>query len=941
MVLAALLGGLLSVAHPGSAALAQNRIPPVAIAVIGDTTTDSNTGVMTAQLDGSGSFAPDGTIASYSWEVVTESYSWLQGQLSGANTATATFPVPAAALAARWGQSIQFRLTVTDSGSPPATATATVTFNINQGPAADIAVSAKLPAPSGEQIADYDDDEDGMVDENDERYTREGVIHEPGENGNDDNEWTIREGSLLVIDGSGSSAGTGPLPDSAFLWERLYASDITQVTSTLPPSRVAGSKVLSTDEDPLVAASVSSETLGRLPYVRGEANSIYYLYYRLTVTDALGSTATSVVKIVIRDAHDNPTVEIGYPESDPGAATDEDKRDGVLAAGEDRYVISTEVAEQGVTLTAVGQGDGAARTRELVHTWTGSGVSPSSGNGPGAQTTAVFTAPENVAQGDSFVAEVEVADPSGQTGTTLVELVVADTRPPTASAPADITTNDGADGGFPVADPPTGMVTLRGLGFDPDGDPLTFKWEQVRNEAGDPLNVTYRGPLVLLNGSTQESAWFAPPEVTQGLQYNVYVKFTVTDRWGVSDADVVAITVLDGEDDLRAITGPPHHVLPGDFVRLHGGFSSGMVSADVAESVTHTWTYTGIETFPPTEQRPPITDDEKEQGFVFGGWFPHDGLDDNGDPDPEEEAGTYSTDAGGRVKFINGRYPYFDAPGLGGFHSVKLFFKLTVAVPPIGGQEGQEATDTVVVTVLGKFFSGVVDGPDFCANLSLGGPKTYPFDRDRDGVADNCSLRGTRRGAVARQNALETLAAVNPDLLATALYGKPDDPETTDVDESTGGTCATAPTGLGDTEKQLDNDACGRVKRGAPPDRGSPSLPAPADPQQAARFFSGYITGPNFCANLSLGGSKTYAFDKDGDGVADNCALPSSRREAVARQNALETLANHAQYEAALAAACAALGTLYFGDPARALAQDACAASPTDQETGKALPVQG
>ena len=59
-------------------------------------------------------------------------------------------------------------------------------------------------------------------------------------------------------------------------------------------------------------------------------------------------------------------------------------------------------------------------------------------------------------------------------------------------------------------------------------------------------------------------------------------------------------------------------------------------------------------------------------------------------------------------------------------------------------------------TLAQMFFSGVIDGPDFCTNLSLGGPRTYAFDSDRDGVADVCSLPYTRREAVARQNALET-----------------------------------------------------------------------------------------------------------------------------------------------------------------------------------------
>ena len=59
----------------------------------------------------------------------------------------------------------------------------------------------------------------------------------------------------------------------------------------------------------------------------------------------------------------------------------------------------------------------------------------------------------------------------------------------------------------------------------------------------------------------------------------------------------------------------------------------------------------------------------------------------------------------------------------------------------------------------GRFFSGpVITSRTFCLNRSFGGPVTYPFDSDKDGVADICSLPRTRRAAVARQNAFERLA---------------------------------------------------------------------------------------------------------------------------------------------------------------------------------------
>ena len=74
-------------------------------------------------------------------------------------------------------------------------------------------------------------------------------------------------------------------------------------------------------------------------------------------------------------------------------------------------------------------------------------------------------------------------------------------------------------------------------------------------------------------------------------------------------------------------------------------------------------------------------------------------------------------------------------------------------------------------------------------------------------------------------------------------------------------------------------------------------------------FYSGIITGPNFCANRSLGGPATYPHDSDGDGVSDVCALPYTRREAIARQIAGDTLAaaNPAAFRRELASACRGL----------------------------------
>ena len=232
-----------------------------------------------------------------------------------------------------------------------------------------------------------------------------------------------------------------------------------------------------------------------------------------------------------------------------------------------------------------------------------------------------------------------------------------------------------------------------------------------------------------------------------------------------------------------------------------------------------------------------------------------------------------------------------------------------------------------------------VPHPFFCANHSLGGPQTYPFDSDGDNVYDTCSLRDTRRATVARQNALEALASLFSDVFLNALHGEVDDPDTPNVDESTEGTCANAPDDVGDSEDDLAEDVCGLAARYEDPERTLSPPPAPVDPTKADVFFSGIIDGPSFCANRSLGGPVTYPFDVNGDGEADICSLPYTRREAIARQSALEeAFSDHPQYESALALACAALGTLDFGDHPDDLAEDSCNPPEDPPEYGDPLP---
>ena len=1211
--------------------------PPVAIGFSRITTAAAPGVAATATLFGQSSFDADnqgeqadlGTaargIVRYDWEVVTPAYSWVQltpagpsadlmqpaaadANAEGYAKPNAMFTVPSQALAARYGQSIEFRLTVRDGDEPFATSVATVTFNINQGPTADIALSAMVANPDDNQW--HDDDGNGRIDDLDELYSVEGVIDGPGENGNADNEWDIAEGSRLILDGSGSTDPDGrPIATAGHDWDLLYRTDdnghdtcapntfdflaadsvaMSTVSCTLDnrygahnttgtPGDAGISDTKKLDIHTTSASSTSMKKpvragIGHLTNGNGTHHGPVFVYYKLTVTDAGGAMGSSIVKIVVHDQPAAPEVALDdiQPRNTPANAETYAKIQKVatLPGATPRYVILPGTNVTFIARGSDGDGDNPSYSWE--------GATPTDVDGmievpnpanPGetmsiSGSTATWTAPRNVDDGTMFTVTVTATDRTGNSGTAVFELIVANNRRPEAVAPGStggvgtfLFTVDGSDGGDlrPEADnsqtipvlKPTGVQTLRGFGFDPDGGNLIFNWSELAyptvpiltgteadseddytsngqsnpGDLNDPNNDTMLavgglsvgttvahdllrgqgvpGPVTLpqmsvleIDNAFGEVASFEVPEVDHGIvgrgkhqtvmindtgdwdndgcaykpendpldvacindeaapvmAVAVPVAFNVIDSYGVIDTDIVTVFIIDNPDGPSANAGPDQKVNSGEFVRLSAALSS---DPDPQRSNTrYQWRYKGIvATDPLTEDRVPITAAEQAQGFVEGKWLPYDGIShvhvpdntniphdadtdpdlrqvysnhtlraqdpdtdtyrgyavypanatgsrygtdgapgggddgvpvefnvlpspdpliidtdgdgmldvddpdddsrdntaspDNTDPDDDGDGildgdavrGQYHPTAGGLLFNVGSSYrysdrarvfPYFDAPRLSNFHSVEFEFELRVANDY---NVDLFDVDTVQVSVVSKFYTGNIDGPDFCTGLSLGGPSTHAFDSDDDGVADVCSLRTTRRATVAIQNALETLAALNPDMFKEYLHGR-----TAVVPGAPlAGTCKNAPADLGDTQAQLLGDACGRGRVAAPP--------LPADPATAGLYFSGVITGPTYCTNLSLGGATTYAFDSDGDGVADVCSLPYTRREAVARQNALAKFQDHTQYGQALDAACASLGTLSYGDSAFSLARDECGA-PDPEPRGTPLPTQ-
>ena len=223
---------------------------------------------------------------------------------------------------------------------------------------------------------------------------------------------------------------------------------------------------------------------------------------------------------------------------------------------------------------------------------------------------------------------------------------------------------------------------------------------------------------------------------------------------------------------------------------------------------------------------------------------------------------------------------------------LSTLFSFTVPLATVSTTPADPEDPVDITPADDVFFSGIIDGPNFCLNRSLGGPITYAFDSDGDGIADVCALPRTRREAVAHQRTLVDLATEKRDIFI-ARFAE----ECRSVAETFG-----EPDKEAADECQQYRELAGNAPGGLTPANGgtgAQTQPAEGDPDDYSAddrmFYSGIIDSPNFCLNFSLGGPTTYAFDSDGDGVADVCALPRTRRAAVARQKALEHLAHASQ----------------------------------------------
>ena len=300
-----------------------------------------------------------------------------------------------------------------------------------------------------------------------------------------------------------------------------------------------------------------------------------------------------------------------------------------------------------------------------------------------------FTTPTTTT---SITFELTVSD--GHLAHTDAVTVTVANRPPAADAGADQTAGFGH------------TVTLDGSASDPDGDAISYMWNQTS------------GPSVILSDNAALSPSFAAPASMATMTFEI----TASDGW-LSHTDAVAITVVNYPPVASA--GADQTVQLGDTVTLDGSASRDpdndiisytwkqttgpavVLSDDAASSPTFTApSSAGMLTFELTVSdgydtdtdtvtitvvnRPPVASAGADQTVRFGDTVT---LDGSASTDPDGDAISYvwkeMSGTGTKLSDTTVQSPTFTAPG----SAATITFELTVS-------DGEfTSTDTVTITV--------------------------------------------------------------------------------------------------------------------------------------------------------------------------------------------------------------------------------------------------
>ena len=490
----------------------------------------------TANLNGSASSDPDGSISSYLWQ-----------QVSGPSTSTLSATNTANITVSNLREGVYtYRLTVTDNANATATATVTVTVTAastpNQAPTADAGPNRTitLPVNSASLNGSGSADPDGTI----ASYLWEQVGGPSTSTLSSRNTANItvsnlREGvytyRLTVRDNNDeTSSATVTVTVNAAANQAPVANAGSNQTITLPASSVSLSGNASTDADGNIIAY-------RWQQVNGPANATFsatntssitvsdlragVYTFRLTVTDNNNATDTHEVTVTVNSAPANQAP--------------------VANAGSNRNItLPTNSVNLNGNSSSDPDGNIASYSWQQVN-------GPSNATFSATNTSTITVS--NLGAG-VYIFRLTVTDNNNATDTDEVTVTV--NNAPANQAPV---ANAGSNRNITL---PTSSVNLNGSSSsDPDGTIAAYNWQQVDGPSNATLSATNTSAITVSN-----------------LRAGVYTfRLTVTDDDDATDTDDVTVTVNEAPTNQAPVAnaGSSRSVtLPVNSASLNGSGSS-------------------------------------------------------------------------------------------------------------------------------------------------------------------------------------------------------------------------------------------------------------------------------------------------------------------------------------------------------------------------------
>ncbi|MDR3711586.1 MAG: PKD domain-containing protein [Puia sp.] len=469
--------------------------PPVANAGANQTVVLPTSSV---SLNGSGSYDPDGTIASYSW-----------AQTSGPSTTTMTAAGSATTIVNGLVQGTYvFTLTVTDNNGATSTATVTITVSAaSQPPVANAGNNQTITLPTSSVSLDGSQSSDPNGTITSYSWTQASGPSSGAITSATSAKTTVTgliQGTyvftLTVTDNSGATATDQvTITVNAAANQPPVANAGSNMTITLPTSSVNLNGSASYDPDGTIASYSWSEVSGAAATISGGATANATVSglqagtytFQLTVTDNLGATGSAQVKVIVNAPTTVPTP--------------------VANAGANQTIT---LPKSSTDLSGSGSTDANGTISSYAWSQTGGPVQAgllTAGN--------ITTSVSGLTQAGVYTFQLIVTDAGGATSTDNMTVTVlpAANQPPLANP-----------GPAPTITLPTSSVSLNGsASYDPDGTIVSYSWTQV---SGATATIT--------------GAATATPTIN-GLQTaGTYIfQLTVTDNNGATGSAQVRVTV--------------------------------------------------------------------------------------------------------------------------------------------------------------------------------------------------------------------------------------------------------------------------------------------------------------------------------------------------------------------------------------------------------------